>query len=145
MSETKRATIGDTSKSRYKKWTSINLRYSDTDRQGHINNAVYCTLLESGRVDFLFENGKPVSGNGTAFVIARLSIDYLHEMHFPGTVDVGSRILRIGSSSFSIGQAIFFQDKCCSTAESVIVMIDENTGSPAPLPDSLRQILQQLS
>ena len=30
------------------------LRYSDTDRQGHVNNAVFSTFLETGRVELLF-------------------------------------------------------------------------------------------
>jgi hypothetical protein len=33
------------------------LRYGDTDRQGHINNAVFTTLLETGRVEFFRSRG----------------------------------------------------------------------------------------
>ena len=29
------------------------IRYADTDRQGHVNNAVFSTFLETGRVMFL--------------------------------------------------------------------------------------------
>lgn len=145
MSSQNRATISDTTRESYKKYTSINLRYGDTDRQGHINNAVYCTLYESGRVDFLFDQtGQGAGGAGTAFVIAKLSIDYLYEMHFPGTVEVGSKIIRIGNSSFTVGQAIFYNGKCCSTAESVIVFIDENSGKPMALSEPLRKHLSAL-
>jgi acyl-CoA thioester hydrolase len=31
-------------------WARDVLRYADTDRQGHVNNAVFATFLESGRV-----------------------------------------------------------------------------------------------
>lgn len=146
MSRKERATISDTSRDSYKRWTYINLRYGDTDRQGHINNAVYCTLYESGRVDFLFdEQGKTAGGAGTAFVIARLSIDYLHEMHFPGVVEVGSSIVSTGNSSFTVAQAIFNNGKCCSTAESVIVFIDESSGRPIPMNEALKHQLSSLS
>ncbi len=30
--------------------THEKLRYADTDRQGHINNAVFATLLETGLI-----------------------------------------------------------------------------------------------
>ena len=33
-----------------------NIRYGDTDRQGHVNNAVYATYFESGRVDLLHDS-----------------------------------------------------------------------------------------
>lgn len=145
MSKVERRSISDTQKSAYKHWTSINLRYGDTDRQGHINNAVYCTLFESGRVDFLFENQESVAGANTAYVIARISLDYLTEMHFPGLAEVGSKIVAIGRSSFTVGQAIFWNDNCCSTAESVIVLIDEQSKKPIPLTDLLRKRLEELS
>ncbi len=144
MSAESRATISDTNPSAYKQWSTINLRYGDTDRQGHINNAVYCTLYESGRVDFLFNDGESVAGRDTAFVIAKIALDYLKEMHFPGDVKVGSKILSVGRSSFRVGQAIFYKDQCCSTAESVIVVIDPNTNKSIPIPDPLRNVLEKI-
>ena len=123
----------------------MTLRYGDTDRQGHINNAAYCTLLESGRVDFLFyEDGSHIAGEGKSFVIVKLTVDYLQEMNFPGTVDVGSRIISIGSSSFTVGQGIFMKDTCYSTAESVIVLLDEQTRRSTPLPQHVIQVLQKI-
>jgi hypothetical protein len=40
--------------SEFPQTTFDKLRYNDTDRQGHVNNAVFATLLESGRVEFLY-------------------------------------------------------------------------------------------
>ena len=37
------------------------LRYGDTDRQGHINNAVFATYLETGRVEMLFTPDNPLA------------------------------------------------------------------------------------
>ena len=140
-----RRTVSETCREVYKHWTSINLRYGDTDRQGHINNAVYCTLLESGRVGFLFDGQNSAAGPGTSFVIAKLSIDYLKEMHFPGLAEVGSRISKIGNSSFIVSQAIFYEGNCCSTGESIIVLLDEQTGKPTAISDEFRTRLSQIS
>jgi acyl-CoA thioester hydrolase len=145
MEKKERSSVCDTRREAYKKWTSITLRYGDTDRQGHINNAVYCTLLESGRCDFLFEDGESLAGKGTSFVIAKLTIDYLAEMTYPGVAEVGSKIVAIGRSSFTAGQGIFLADRCYSTGESVIVLLDESTGKPTPITDSLREILESLT
>src|ERR1700722_2154599 len=35
------------------------LRYADTDRQGHVNNAVFSTALETGRAEFLYDPDAP--------------------------------------------------------------------------------------
>ena len=48
------------------------LRYADTDRQGHINNSVFSTLLETGRVEFLHDSTRRILEPNRAFVIARL-------------------------------------------------------------------------
>jgi len=131
-------------RARFKTWTTEKLRYCDTDRQGHINNAVFVEMLEAGRVHLLFEPGAPTAPPGCAFVIARLELDFLGEMGWPGTVDVGSVVLSIGRSSFRLGQGIFFNGACVGTAEAVLVLMDESTRRAAPLPDDFRARLESL-
>lgn len=143
-SETKRSTVSSTDKEFYKLWTPVTLRYGDTDRQGHINNAAYCTFFESGRVAFLCHEHGTIAEDGYAFVIAKLSLDFLKEMNFPGTVEVGTRVNHIGKSSFTCGQALFKDGECCSTAESVIVLTDEKTRRSAPMPEKVLKVLREL-
>ena len=144
MSTPARATVCDTDATTYKHWTEVNLRYGDTDRQGHINNAVFTTLLESGRVAILFdENGGVIAGSGKNYVIAKLTMDFLAEMNFPGIVRIGTKLLGAGKTSFTLGQAMFLNGKCCSTAQSVIVLTDEETRRSTPLTESLMERLNQ--
>ena len=145
MTAQERSTVCDTTRSAYKHWTEVTLRYGDTDRQGHINNAAYCTFFESGRVAFLFDNGgQLLAGKGLGVVIAKLTLDYLEELNFPGTVEVGSKILSIGRSSFRVGQGAFMGETCHSTAESIIVLIDETTKKSTPIPEAMRKHLESL-
>ncbi|MBZ0189817.1 MAG: acyl-CoA thioesterase [Candidatus Obscuribacterales bacterium] len=133
MTEKQKTTVCDTVEESYKHFVDVELRYGDTDRQGHINNAVFCTLFESGRVAFLYEDGQFIAGQGKSIVIAKLTLDYLKEMTFPGVCQIGSRVLSTGRSSIRIGQAIFKDGICTSTAESIVVLIDEATGKSTPL------------
>lgn len=144
MTADSKRTVADTTRQSYKHWTGVNLRYGDTDRQGHVNNAVYCTFYESGRVSFLFDNERCIAGAGKNFVIVKLTLDYLSELNFPGTVEIGSRILTIGKSSFTVAQAIFKDDVCCSTSESIIVQVDDRTKRSAAMSDELVAILSQM-
>ncbi|MBX9667414.1 MAG: acyl-CoA thioesterase [Candidatus Obscuribacterales bacterium] len=143
--EMQKATVADTSKQSYKHWTSVTIRYGDTDRQGHVNNAVYSTFFESGRCAFLFDGERCVGGPDKSFVIVKLSLDYLAEINFPGIVEVGSRILKTGTSSFTVAQAIFKDGKCCSTSESVIVQIDDGSKKASSMNDELLRFLKTLS
>lgn len=40
--------------------TTDKIRYSDTDRQGHVNNAVFSTFLETGRAERLYRDELPL-------------------------------------------------------------------------------------
>ena len=53
------------------------LRYADTDRQGHVNNAVFATMLETGRVEILYDPNVPLASPNCEFVIVNLNLDFL--------------------------------------------------------------------
>ncbi len=109
------------------------LRYSDTDRQGHINNAVFATLLETGRVELLYAQDGALHGLDCSFVIASLHLDFLDEVHWPGSVKIGTRVEKIGCSSVTLGQAIFQDDRCVATSTSVIVQVGLESRRAVPL------------
>ena len=44
---------------RYPIHATDKLRYADTDRQGHVNNACFATFLETGRVECLYNPSHP--------------------------------------------------------------------------------------
>lgn len=113
------------------------LRYSDDDRQGHINNAVYTTFLETGRVEILFNPGNPLKPPHTSFVIARLELDFIAEANWPGTVEIGTRVLSFGRSSFRLDQSVFQNGKPVAAAQTVIVLVDNTTRRSTPLPKAM--------
>lgn len=120
------------------------LRYSDADLQGHINNAVFAVLLESGRMDFLYDPAQNLPPEGTQFVIAELTIRFLREMHYPGDITVASGVARLGRSSLGLHQGLFVNEQCVATADSVIVLTDPETRKSTPLPSTARDTLGTL-
>ena len=137
-----RALSPATERASYAIWAHDKLRFSDTDLQGHVNNAVFATFCETGRVAFLYDEQLNLRGPGASFVIARLEIDYRAELFYPGQVDIGTRVLRIGQTSFRVGQGIFEGTSCAATAESVLVLMDDTTRKPKPLTPQLRAWLE---
>lgn len=111
------------------------LRYADTDRQGHVNNATFSTMLETGRVELLYDPDKPLRENGCAFVIASLHLDFLGEITWPGRVDIGTRVAAIGKSSLTLEQGLFQAGQCVATAQTIIVQMNENSRRSQPLSE----------
>jgi acyl-CoA thioester hydrolase len=130
-------------RSSYSIWTYDKLRYCDTDRQGHVNNSVFSVFCETGRVMFLYDEKLDLAGSGGIFVLARLEIDFRTELFHPGRIDIGTRVLGIGRTSFRLGQGIFNGDNCAATAQSVLVLMDEATRKAKPLTPQLRAWLEE--
>lgn len=120
------------------------VRYGDTDRQGHVNNAVFATFLETGRVEILADGNHPLAASGCAFVIARLELDFRAEITWPGTVEIGTRVASIGTSSMTLEQAVFQNGKIAANAKTVIVQMDETTRKSSPLTPSAVERLNLL-
>lgn len=120
------------------------LRYGDTDRQGHVNNAVFSTLLETGRVEVLRDPAAPLHEPGREWVIARLSLDFVSELTWPGQVDIGTGVRRVGTSSVVMVQALFQAGRLVARAETVIVQTDEITRRSAPMSPSTRRRFESL-
>jgi len=108
------------------------LRYGDTDRQGHVNNAVFSTFLETGRVEMLRSGGTLHIDPGCEFVIASLQLDFLGEILWPGQVDIGTRVMRVGRSSVQLEQVLFQGRRVMARAETVMVQVNGSTHRSQP-------------
>jgi acyl-CoA thioester hydrolase len=109
------------------------LRYSDTDRQGHVNNSVFSTALETGRVELLHAPDAGIVEPDRSFVIARLELDFRGELAWPGQVTIGTRVESVGRSSITLAQGLFQHDRCVALATTVIVQVDDRTHGATPL------------
>ena len=124
--------------------TSDLIRFADLDPQGHVNNTIFATFFETGRVMFLREPGNALSPPGTTSVLARLDINFLREMHWPGSVEIGTGIEQIGRSSYTFLQAVFHDGECAGTGRATMVMIDMQTRKARPLPEEVIARLEAL-
>lgn len=106
--------------------SDVQVRFSDTDALGHVNNAVYLSYLESARVDYLREllGAKKIEDLGV--IIARVEIDYKSPAFHHETLRVGCRVEEIGGSSIRMDYRI--EDKATgrlvALAKSVLVAYD---------------------
>jgi acyl-CoA thioester hydrolase len=117
------------------------VRYVDTDRQGHVNNSIFSSFLETGRVEVLYNPAFPILAEGSSFVIASLKLEFLKEINWPGQVDIATGILKIGNSSITLFQKLFQNEQCVANAETVIVQVANETRRSSPLTDQAKKTL----
>jgi len=82
----------------------------------------------------LDENSEP----DIDFSLVNLNINYLMEMRYPGTVDVGGRVLKLGNKSITTGFGVFLGDSCVATSTSVNVFFCTSKRISMPIPGNVR-------
>lgn len=134
-----------TKRSLYRDWTEVTIRYADIDPNNHVNNGAINQFFEDGRVHLrqTYMSGLPAAAL-TGFALVRFTATYRSTLHYPGSVEVGTVVTKIGRSSYQLGQGIFQGDRCAATAEVVTVHIDPEAGQSKPLPPAVREILESL-
>lgn len=119
------------------------IRFGDLDGNNHVNNAVFSTFFEAGRVTLFRDPKRGLMPNGLIWTLAQITIDYLGEMHWPGTVEVGIGLASLGRTSAVFQQALFFQGRCTATAKAINVLVDSATRRPTPITDEIRSNYQR--
>ena len=110
-----------------------NVRFADLDPNQHVNNAVYATYFETGRVTLMKDEGYGLVPPGLAWIMVRLDIHFRAELRWPGTIEMGLGVAKFGRTSVTFEQVVFSAGTCVASAQSVSVLIDENTRRPTPL------------
>lgn len=124
-------------------FTDESLRFADLDRNGHVNNVAFTTFFENTRVRYLTDVFA-VAEDAMGFVLAHLSIDYLAQLFYPGTIRSGIRLVEVRKSSVVLGQAVFRDGHACAAGHTVMVTIDRATGRARPFEPALRTRLDAL-
>jgi acyl-CoA thioester hydrolase len=112
----------------------LTTRVSDMDGYGHLNAIRIGHFYEDARAAFYGVAFKGMTRARTPVV--QLTIRYLGEGFWPGSVQIGTGILHVGNSSYVMGQGLFQAGKCLGLCETVLVSTEN--GKSAPLPDDIR-------
>ena len=114
-----------------------NVRFADLDPNQHVNNAVYATYFETGRVTLMKDRSYGLMPDGFGWVMVRLDMHFRAELRWPGTIEMGLGLVKFGRTSVTFDQVVFSEGKCVASAQSVSVLVDEATRKPVPLTKAI--------
>lgn len=134
-----------TQRAHFKFWYHEKLRYGDLDRNGHVNNITFFEFAQSGRVA-LFEKAGTYDGHeGHAWMVANVNLDFKGQLHFPGSVDIGTAVTRIGNSSVTLSQGLFEDDRCVAVVANIMVRVDLANSKPVTISPDIRASLGEIA
>jgi acyl-CoA thioester hydrolase len=135
---------------RNKKSFSYNfrIRYSEVDAQKIVYNSHYLTFLDVSIFEFFdaigFNQEEYIKETNNEFHTVRAVVEYKAPATLGDTIEVLTRIKKIGNSSITFQQEIYLHesDKLLATGEIVWVNTNQEEMVPTSVPDYLRQLLK---
>jgi len=123
--------------------------YSDMDANRHLNNGTFGRLFQEGRVDLhqrvFGGSAAPGTSGSPTLLLATITMEFLHEGRYPGSMEVATAVTRVGHSSFGLAQAVFQDGMCVALAECVMVKAARSPGGGSvALTENERDALARL-
>lgn len=121
----------------------VQIRWSDQDVNGHVNNARIVTLIEEARVRAMQRwTGSTPDGTGYRPTVRALNTTFDHEVRYGPETTIWVWIPRIGKTSFVVGHLLVQEGQPCVYTEMTMVVVDTATGKPKPHDAAYRQELE---
>jgi acyl-CoA thioester hydrolase len=132
----------------FKVWRKVTTRWADNDAYGHVNNTVYYEWFDSAVNAWMVEQGMLNIANGDPIaLVVETRCTYAAPLAFPGDVDVGLTVLRLGRSSirYRIGVFAAGSDNAAAEGDFVHVVVRRGSRRPVELPNEWRVKLEAIS
>lgn len=126
---------------------TIQVRSTEIDVNGHVNNAKYLEYFEWGREDFYERMGlhyDRLFAENIITVTVNININYRKEAYQNDMLTIVSRSGVIGNTSFTITQDLIRESDQALIADAhvTLVTVQADTRKKTPVPDLIRQYFE---
>jgi acyl-CoA thioester hydrolase len=124
----------------------LQVRFSDVDAYGHVNNVKYLEFFQEARISTLGAlRGRLDAASVPAMVVAQADIAYRRPILLrPEPYDTYSWISRMGRTSLTMEAEILAEGEQLARARYVMVVVDPATGRSVEPAAELRELLAEL-
>lgn len=128
--------------------TPVQLRFSDLDPLGHVNNTVYFSLMDLAKARYFMDAlGHDVDLGKAGVVVVNVSCDFFAPTLFGEEIEVVTRTLNIGEKSFTIEQTVCpvgHEDRPKCRCHTVMCGFDPASMTSIPITDEWRSALERI-
>lgn len=132
----------------FKHWTTLDVRWSEVDAYGHVNNVAYFTYFEAARAKYILDTNRydALMGKSALQVIVNCTMNFRKEVRFPSTLDVGVTVSEIGTTSYLMlcGMFLAGTDELVADGTGKLVILDPATKRPMPMPTDFIRTFEEL-
>ncbi len=121
--------------------TPIEIRFSDLDAYGHVNNALFFTYLETARIKLFQQHFGAFLGSELMFLVVRAECDYRLPIEMNDPLQITIHIDQVRHSSFTFSYQIHNGDnKIFAIAKTVMVCYDPKIKKPVAIPPEIKTV-----
>ncbi len=121
----------------------VQVRFSDVDVYGHVNNVKYFEYYQEARIVYLQRLLDAAGLERMPLVVAQTDVDYRVPILFrPERYDAWTWVSKVGRSSFELESEIRDGDTLLSRCRVVAVTFDPETQRAAPPPEDYVEMLR---
>ena len=121
----------------------VQLRFSDVDQFGHVNNSVYFSLYDLAKTTYFKDVLNITKMDRLCIVVANINANFLAPVFFNDEIVVQTAMVHLGNKSFTLMQRAIAprtgEVKCeCKT---IMVMYDLKAMEPVEIPQEYKEIV----
>jgi acyl-CoA thioester hydrolase len=131
----------------YRHFATITTRWADNDAYGHVNNTIYYAWFDSAVNQWLVGQGLlDIAAGDPIGLVVETSCRFFAPLSFPGDVEVGMAIDRLGNSSVTYRLGVFASgsDRAAAEGHFTHVYVGRESRRPVSLPAAWRTRLELL-
>jgi acyl-CoA thioester hydrolase len=122
--------------------------WGEMDAFGHVNNIIYFRYFESARIAYLERIGGMdyMQATGIGPILASTQCRFRVPLTYPDVVYTGARIHTLEQDRFTMDYCVVSHNlqKVAAEGSGLIVMFDYKQNQKAPIPDVLRQRIEEV-
>jgi acyl-CoA thioester hydrolase len=117
--------------------TKLRVRYAEIDAQGHVNNAVYLSYFEVGRVEWLRAAGlsyRELEGRGYGIVVVEALVRYRRAAFFDDELTLRTELAELNRATLRFEYVVLRGGDVLVTGHTRHACVDLATGKPIRVP-----------
>ena len=125
--------------------TTVTPSFGDIDGMKHVNNNRILEWFELGGLDIYryFTPDLDLDFENWKLIMVRKEADFVGQLRFGEDVEIRTYLLKIGNSSFTVGNEVWQSNELKAKGKTVIVHFDYVTQKSVPIPDDVRKKLEE--
>ncbi len=121
---------------------TLRIDWSEIDAFGHVNNVMFMKYVQAARLNYVDSIGlmKLHRTQNIGFMVAETNCQFKKELHFPGYINVHTKIAFVKNTSFSLEHTMTnADDEVVAIAKDVLVVFDFTKKEKCLIPEEIRE------